>query len=224
MKMLRLSPFAVSVVLVLLIPSTPVVSAQDFPAAEFFVGFTTNNNQYGIDRHNSPGWHMSFGYNFIRNLRLVGDFAGQYHSTDIVWTNGRGASANDYQILFGPEFAIRSGSKATPFVHTLVGFATRHYAVPNGVWTCTYYSCSENHFDISQEWGFAAGVGGGLDLKIHDIVAVRLFQADWIPAHLSQDNPNAIPAQGQVPTMRGWQHNYRFSCGFNFLFGKRNTE
>src|SRR5574337_1226971 len=85
----------------------PYIRAQAYPAAEGYVGFTVFNNEYGTERHNSPGVHASFGYNVLRNLRLLADFGAEYHNTNIVWTNGKSASANDYQLLFGPELTIR---------------------------------------------------------------------------------------------------------------------
>ncbi len=200
--------------------------AQLYPAAEGYIGFTVFNNEYGTDRHNSPGVHASFGYNVARNLRLLADFGAQYHSTDIVWTNGQSASADDYQLLFGPELTLRHNPRVTPFVHGLVGVAFRHYAVPTGNWICTGYPnyiCYQDHFDIAKESGFASGVGGGIDWLVHPIVAVRLVQFDWIRTNLSRDNVNYSPAQGELPTLKGWQDNYRFSIGFTFRMGEKGT-
>jgi hypothetical protein len=110
--------------------------------------------------------HLSFGYDAARNLRLLADFGAQYHSTDIVWTNGKKADADDYQLLFGPELTLRNRPTVTPFVHGLVGLAFRHYAVPLGNWICTGFSCYQDHFDIARKTGFASGVGGGLDWQL----------------------------------------------------------
>lgn len=203
---------------------TPLGSAQQYPLGEGYIGFTVLNNEYGTDRHNSPGVQFSFGYNAARNLRLVADFGAQYHDTNILWTNGKKASADDYQLLFGPELTIRNSPKVTPFVHGLVGVAFRHYAVPSGNWICTGYpypSCYQDHFDIAKEAGFATGVGGGLDWHVNPNISLRLVQFDWLRTHLSRDNANFSPAQGQLPTLTGWQDNYRFSCGITFRFGVR---
>jgi len=219
-----------SLVLVLLVfvlfAGLPLGRAQQYPLAEGYLGFAVLNNEYGTDRHNSPGVQLSFGYNAARNLRLVADFAAESHQTDIVWTNGKQARANDYQLLFGPELTIRKSPKVTPFVHGLVGVAFRHYAVPNGNWICTgypFYSCYQDHFDLAKETGFATGVGGGLDWHIRPNISVRMVQFDWVRTHLSRDNANFSPAQGQLPTLTGWQDNYRFSCGVTFRFGLKGA-
>jgi hypothetical protein len=122
--------------------------------AEGYLGFTAFNNEYGTDRHNSPGVVFNFGYNATRNLRLVGDFGFEAHDTDIIWTNGRRARTEDYQLLFGPELTMRTSPKVMPFVRGLVGLAERSYAVPTGNWICTGFSCYEDTFSVAKETGF----------------------------------------------------------------------
>lgn len=197
--------------------------AQTYPVAEGYLGFTAFNNEYGTDRHNSPGVVFNFGYNATRNLRLVADFGFEAHDTNIVWTNGRSARAEDYQLLFGPELPIRTSSRVTPFVHGLVGVAIRSYAVPTGNWICNGYTCYEDTFSIAKETGFASGIGGGIDWSFHRVLSFRVVQFDWIRTHLSRDNANFSPVQGQFPTLSGWQDNYRFSCGITFRFGEKGA-
>lgn len=197
--------------------------AQTYPVAEGYLGFTMLNNEYGTARHNSPGVIFSFGYNATRNLRLVADFGAEWHSTNIVWTNGRNATANDYQLLFGPELTIRQSPSVTPFVHGLAGMAFRNYAVPSGNWICNGYTCYEDTFGVALETGFATGVGGGIDWHLHPILSLRVVQFDWIRTHLSRDNASYSPIQGQLPTLTGWQDNYRFSCGITFRWGERGV-
>ena len=197
--------------------------SQAFPVAEGYIGFTVLNNEYGTDRQNSPGVQLGFGYNVVPNLRLVADFGAQTHSTNIVWTNGRQASADSYQLLFGPELTLRNSPAVTPFVHGLAGVAFRNYAVPTGNWVCTGYSCYETSFSIARETGFASAVGAGIDWHFHSIMSYRVVQFDWIRTNLSRDNQSFSPLQGQLPTLSGWQNNYRFSCGLIFRFGQKGS-
>lgn len=202
----------------------PISRAQTYPAAEAYVGFTVVNNEYGTDRHNSPGVQLSFVYNMTPFLGGLADFSAENHSTDIIWANGRRVEDNDYQLLFGPEFALRRSPRFTPFAHGLAGIAFRHYAVPTGNWICTGYSCYEDKFVVARETGFASGLGGGLDWRVWSIVSVRVAQFDWIRSNLSRDNVNYSPAEGQFPTLHGWQDNYRFSTGFTVRFGTREPQ
>ena len=207
----------------LLMLVVPLARAQTYPAGEMYMGFTMLNNEYGTDRHNSPGVVFNFGYNVTRNLRLVADFGAEFHNTNITWTNGRRASANDYQLLFGPEFAFRSSLKVTPFVHGLVGVAFRNYAVPSDNWTCNGSTCYQDSFSVALERGFASGIGGGIDWHVRPVASFRVVQFDWIRTNLSRDNGAYSPIVGQLPTLSGWQDTYRFSCGITFHWGTRGA-
>lgn len=197
--------------------------SQAYPGAEGYIGFTVLNNEYGAGRQNSPGVQLGLGYNLRRNLRLVADFGAQTHGTRIVWTNGRSASANSYQLLFGPELTLRKSERITPFVHGLAGVAFRSYAVPTGKWACNFDSCYETSFSVARDTGFATAVGGGVDWSFHQVLAFRIAQLDWIHTNLSRDNPVFSPIQAQLPTLQGWQNNYRFSCGITFRFGSKGV-
>ncbi len=198
-------------------------SAQTYPVAEGYVGFSLYNNEYGTTRHNSPGLQFNLGYNVARYLQVVGDLGAQFHNTNIVWTNGKKAEADSFQFLFGPELKIRNRSRWTPFAHGLAGVAFRDYAVPTGNWFCSGFPpiCYEDSLSVARETGFAWGVGGGLDWTNNPVISVRVFQFDWLHTKLSRDNLNFSPAQGQFPTLSGWQDNYRISFGITFRFGEK---
>ena len=199
--------------------------AQSYPAREAYLGYSHYNNEYGTDRHNSPGLQFNFGYNIARNLQLLGDFGAQFHSTNIVWSNGKKAEADSYQFLFGPELKIRNRSRLTPFAHALAGAALRNYAVPSGNWVCTGFpsSCYQTSFSVARDSGFAWSLGGGLDWRIHPAISLRIVQFDWIRSNLSRDNKDFSPQQGSLPIVSGWQDNYRFSIGFSFQLGEKRT-
>jgi len=199
----------------------PFAFSQTYPVAEFSMSFTVLNNEYGADRQNSPGVQFGFGYNLLRNLRLVGDFGAETHNTRIVWTNGRSADADSSQMLVGPEFTIRNSEKVTPFFHGLVGVAIRNYAVPTGQWECSFDSCYETSFTVAKEYGFASAVGAGVDWHVHPMISFRVVQFDWLRTHLSRDNLAFSPIQSQLPTLNGGQNNYRFSTGLVMRFGEK---
>jgi Outer membrane protein beta-barrel domain len=199
------------------------LSAQSYPEAEGYVGFSLYNNEYGTTRHNSPGMQFGAGYNVARYLQLMGDFGAQFHSTPIRWTNGKKVEADSFQFLFGPELRMRNRSAWTPFAHGLAGVAYRRYAVPTGTWTCTGLPpiCYQDTFTAASETGFAWAVGGGLEWSNHPAISVRVFQFDFVRTKLSRDNLDFSPAQGQFPTLTGRQDNYRFSFGITFRFGAK---
>jgi hypothetical protein len=81
---------AVPAVFLVLIPQA---WTQSYPATEGYLGYSHYNNEYGTDRHNSPGVEFNFGYNLARSLQLLADVGVQFHNTDIIWTNGKKAEA-----------------------------------------------------------------------------------------------------------------------------------
>jgi hypothetical protein len=68
----------------------------------------------------------------------------------------RGSFLHDYTYTFGPVISLRT-DHFTPFAHALFGGA--RFGTANA---------------------FCVALGGGLDVRVNDRVAVRLFQADWL--------------------------------------------
>jgi hypothetical protein len=195
-----------------------------YPAMEPFIGFSANNNEYGSDRHNSFGVQFSAGYNPHPFVRLVADFAGQYHGSDIRWdVNNHTASLKEYQFLIGPEFPVRNDTKTTPFFRAMVGVAGRNYAVPTDDWEYNWATSAwtPQDFSLASDLGFAASFGAGVDVDINPMLAFRVVQFDYLRTHLSRDKVNWEPVQGQLPVVTGWQNNYRFACGIVLKLGER---
>ena len=216
--------FLVVLLLVLmLLFFVPPALSQVYPAIETFLGFSLNNNEYGTQRNNSPGVHLSMGFNPRRSLRLLGDFALQYHDSNILWWNNEKARVEDFQLLFGPELVFRQSRKVTPFLHALAGVASRNYAVPTGIWEYDPFTgfYSPVDYSIDRDWGFAGGAGGGLDVNVSGMLALRVFQFDYLPTHVTHEDPFYMPPQGNFPVTQGWQHNYRVAVGVVFRFGQR---
>lgn len=212
------------ILLLAVVPAHGQQYAATYPAFEGFIGFSANNNQFGDDRHNSFGVQGSGSYNPHRAIRAVADFGFHYHGSDIRWSyNNREAHLNEYQFLIGPEFVLRNKSRATPFVRGMAGFAGRRYAVPTGYVTCDYGGCHSEDFNLASDFGFAASVGGGLDVDINQLCALRVVQFDYIRTHLSRNTVNWPDVEGQLPIVTGWQNNYRFAFGIVLRLGERGN-
>jgi opacity protein-like surface antigen len=146
-----------------------VATAQDYPKAEVFTGYTFLRGDFDANFH---GWNVSVAGNPSKWFGVVADFGGHYVD---------GFNVHTFQ--FGPKFSYRENDRVTPFVHTLVGGAR----VGNGF----------------SETGFAWTTGGGVDLKVHRNVAVRLIEANYMLTRF--DGGNA--------------HNGRLSAGLVWRFG-----
>jgi len=181
---------------VLLVPYLPV-RAQEYPGIEFFGGGSLDNANI-VGRENFSGWQISAAFNPRRHVRLIGDFGGQYHDTNITF-QGQRITIRNYQVLFGPQFTWRS-KRTTWFAHPLFGVAAAHFATPSG--------------DIpAVDFGFATALGGGVDVNLGRLFAIRVFQTDYVLSHMRPDLPSISPLAGQLPNLSDWQHSFRLGFG-----------
>ena len=131
--------------------------AQDTPKAEVFGGYSWAGGNF-------HGWNASLTGNITKRFGIVADFSGQYGSE----LDGSVLIQQDaHSFLFGPRFSFR-GKRLTPFAYALFG-ATRFHesAIISGQ--------KLSHTDT----GFSSAVGGGLDVKFNDRIAIRTFQLDY---------------------------------------------
>lgn len=164
--------------------------AQGHPKAELYFGFSHAPLDLGPDfgnRRSTYGLQASVSYNPHKNLRLVVlDLGVQFKSenpltvplppgTNISFISGADLTRTHYQFLFGPEFTTRF-EKVNAFVHALAGF---------GGTSLRFERASGNAIFVGQELdsrnGFAAGLGGGVDVRVSSVVFLRLAQLDYLP-------------------------------------------
>jgi hypothetical protein len=141
-------------------PKAVTTSSDDFPKAEFFIGYQWWNPGGNIPDQNVPpnafklpsvpqGFGTNFSWNFTKYVSLEGNYGGDWN---------RYAANN--MIAVGPKLVWR-GDGVNFFAHALLGFdrfASRGIPPDNGV---------------------AALLGGGMDLKIWKPLSLRLFEADY---------------------------------------------
>ena len=169
--------------------------AQQFPRSELFAGLSYSNFNLGPQTaafaptgHNYYGFDMALSINPKSYLRLL--------LFDLGWQRGHSIFSENIgnaQVLFGPQFVLRR-AKMNAFAHTLFGLTNTHLGGCPLVGDCTVHRDNRTNF--------ALGFGGGLDLNLRRRFAVRLVQADYIPARLA----------GQ------WENNFRISTGVVLRF------
>ncbi len=155
--------------------------AQDNPKAEIFGGYEylRINPGSGAPGQNNNGWNAALTGNLSPNFGITADFAGAYKSI-------AGVRVSTYTFLFGPTLASRSNDKVTPFAHALLGGA---HASAAG----------------SGESAFAMALGGGIDYKAGESVAIRIGQFDYLMTRFGSST----------------QNNFRYSAGVVFRFGSK---
>jgi opacity protein-like surface antigen len=161
-------------------------------------------------KYQKYGFNASFTYNANSVLGLEADF--KYNTGTVmnmqlqlpIYASGV-LSANssdtiseseryqDLAFLAGPRFAFRKSKAVTPFAHALMGFdharVSEKLAIMN----------ESLNVDVQKDTGFAAIVGGGIDLNVRKNFAVRLIQADYfLTKHLDETWHNMSLSFGVV--------------------------
>ena len=190
--MQRIVMFAV----VLVVCGVSAKAQSGYPKAEIFGGYSYLNvegeDTLGVDRQSLHGVGFSLAGNLSKRIGITGDFS--YNVKNNIEVGPFNVDLNAFYFLFGPRFSWRSDSKATPFVHALAG----------GVRSKTHLT----GFGAQRETDFAMGFGGGLDVKVNKTIAIRAFQADYLPTRI--DAPFGD---------KKWAHHFRAQAGVVFNFG-----
>jgi opacity protein-like surface antigen len=186
---------------------------RSYPRAELFLGYsylrsvpfqpmlTPGNRMVHLN-----GGSTSIAFNLNRYIGLVGDFGGfddnklQIAGTGANPPRAADASGTAFTFMAGPRLSFRH--RITPFAQALFGGI---HASQVTLSNCTGALCTP----LPSENSFAMTAGGGLDLRIHRHLAIRLVQAEYLMtnfADLSTGN-------------RDTQNDIRLSSGLVFGFG-----
>lgn len=167
-------------VAVLFVAAIPAHAQDSYPSSEIFGGYAYFNADL-FDREDLHGFGLSFTGNLGPRVGLVAEFSGHYGNLDIP---GDELDFSTYTFLFGPRFSARSDS-VTAFGHVLVGGVRSKVE------------------DFSGDTDFALALGGGVDITASESIAIRVFQADYIPVRAGGD----------------WSHNFRLMAGVVLRLG-----
>ena len=163
---------------------TTSVKAQETPKAELFGG-------YSYAGSGSNGFDVSIAANLNKWVGVVADVGGQYSRfTDQGFTE----RIKTHSFLFGPRISYRKSSRVTPFAHALFGVST--------------LKTETNEFGpvlSFSDSSFAMALGGGLDVRISDRLAVRAVQLEFLRTRFFEET----------------QHKGRLSFGLVVRFGKK---
>ena len=163
--------------------------AADAPRVEVFGGFqyfraNSGLDVSGIDNFNLNGWNASLSGYFNRYLGVTADFGGIYGSPEVL---GVPLHTKVHTFMFGPVLRLPNPTHLTPFVHALGGGVHSSLDV-TGV----------SGSDTSAAWA----AGGGLDLDLAPLIAVRLAQVDYLQTRIGGTSEN----------------NFRYSAGVVIKF------
>ena len=155
-----------------IVPTDDAVSqpAPQQVAPETIVPFSTLN----LNR-----WNGAFQYNVNPWFGLVADFTGYYGSpSQTIEGTPVTFHTYEYDYLFGPRFSYRHSKRWTPFVHSLFGGGHAHAKATSPDFTAISFTKNS----------FAMAIGGGLDLKVANHIALRLVDVDYVLTRFGGSN------------------------------------
>jgi opacity protein-like surface antigen len=158
------------ILLVFLIGATALSAhAQETPKAEVFGG-------YAYAGSGSHGFDSSFVANINSWFGLGGSVSGQYSKLD---EDGVSERITTNSFLAGPKFSIRTHKRFTPFAQAMVGLSRIH--------------TETNEFGplvAFKDRSFAMTIGGGLDVTVNRLIAIRAIQVDYLRTHFFNETQN----------------------------------
>jgi opacity protein-like surface antigen len=166
--------------LLIILSAAASALAQESNKVEVFGGYSYLRSDLGLGADRDlRGWNASITYNLNKVLGVKADFSG--HSTDGAitfepFTDGSAKiDTSNFTFLFGPQFSYRKNDKVVPFAHVLLGGSRRkQFSDPIDVPGFPVFNID------STNTAFTAAFGGGLDIKLTNRLAFRLFQADYL--------------------------------------------
>ncbi len=178
---------------VMLLFAMPLVGfAQDSSKVDIFGGYSYlrgDDDNGGIDLH---GFNVSFNQNFVKWAGLKFDISGHYGDVTILPGQPK-FDLDSYLFLIGPQINLPKYERLHPYGHVLFG-----------VMRNTLTNFGPIGRQSVRDSAFALALGGGVDVKITKIVAVRLFQGDYVLTTFDGDT----------------QNNFRASTGLVLRFGE----
>lgn len=179
--------------------STPGQTPREEPKNEFLAGYSFHSadiNTLTIDPHRTGqhGLNAEYTRNINRKVGIVGDVSAHFKRSSRSTIGGVFESQRDqYYMLGGLQVKAPNKSSVTPFAHALAGASLFHGFIANR-------TAAGNVFTFDDATSFALALGGGLDVRVSDRVAIRLVQADYAPTFFGS----------------GRQDNFRLSFGIIF--------
>ena len=199
------------VLLALLSTSSMLVAAQD-KRFEVFGGYSylmtdLEESDAPLDRFdNLDGFNVAATGYFTKRFGITGDFSAHFRNeTEQVSGGVVRFKARSYRYLGGPQVSFRNDTRVTPFIRFLAGVENNRFsfqATPTGGSVpTTSESVSVTDFSLA--------LGGGLDVRLNDRLAIRVFQIDYNPDFVRRRPDIGINESRRLD-------NVRFSIGIVF--------
>jgi hypothetical protein len=183
---MRMKTYLMLVIGLLLLGGT-ALAQDDAPKFELFGGFSYMRT---AGHSNVNGWNAQAAYNAKKWIGVAADIGSLYQTMSNDLTR---PSAGFTSFMVGPQLYDRVG-RVTGFAHALFG-GTR---VGKG------FNLGKSQ--TADTTGFSMAFGGGVDANVTEIIAIRLFSADYLMVRANNPATSDMEAR----------NNFRFSMGIVF--------
>ena len=194
-----------------------VAQAQDINRWEAFGGFSIARLDNGISsndpdiqdffggRVGANGFNFSVGPNISKYVGIRFDFATHGTTREgIIDGDPFNFKYRTTSYMGGVEFKnnLKDGPRWKPFAHVLAGVARAKITTP------------DNDFNDNLSFnGFTMAFGGGLDVKVHKHVDIRVIQFEYNPIFRSTKTFIVDPTPPATTVETSSQHNFRIGFG-----------
>jgi opacity protein-like surface antigen len=160
------------------------------------------------------------GAYFTPRFGLTGDFS--YHQRNRNFENINVGGSNTgtgslktrvLQFMGSPTVRFPNTTRSTPFLHALFGMANTRFEAESRTVLST--GTLTNNFNTSST-DFVMALGGGLDVRVNERLAIRAIQLDYNPIFLRDRSINALSSAGVIQP-NGWKERDRI------LYGSRSA-
>jgi opacity protein-like surface antigen len=204
LKQATLGAVMVAVCLTIASAQSQPTGNNDFHKDEFYGGYSNSQIDEG-GRQGLHGFEGAYTRNFTRYFGIRTGISHSFRNREVTLqafdpVGGTYTGSQDYRrsvtnVLAGLQ--VKDNSKTTrfkPFGYALVGIAHNRSSYQN--FTCTSGNCpsnSPNGFSFkASDTGFAAALGGGLDIKLSRRFDLRAIQVDYNPIYSNSRVDNNI--------------------------------
>jgi hypothetical protein len=180
----------ITIVLAAVLPA--ILSAQDYPKAEVYGGYTMLR-ETAEDAQTFQGFIGAIEANISKSFGIVGEFGMGMKSFNV--EEGIDQDMKQSTFLAGPRFSFRT-HRLRVFTQILAGV--------------NHISGGVNGTASSGINAFTFGVGAGLDFSICKRISIRPVQIDYLASRMN------------IEGATGWMKNLRYSGGLVIKFGAKN--
>jgi opacity protein-like surface antigen len=204
--------FRILSIFALISAASVFAAAQDTNKVEFFGGYSYLNLDTGLDdidedffdsRAGMHGFNASITGNVSKRVGLKFDFST--HSKNLFQDSSTTVKARNNQYMGGVQFKNNEtdGPTLKPFAHVLAGVANQRLSCEGDCFITDVEGVSSSFTETQNN--FTMAFGGGLDIKVHRRVDIRVFQFDY--------NPTWFKGNDDLGTESFTQHNVRLGFG-----------